>query len=226
MKKRVFLVLSAVAFSIAAFFYHQYDSPQQVSTDSNSSSQSQPADPLPADWVKVHQSSAELINDSEIIVRGHVTASSPELRHDVVFTMQTIEITQFYGISTIGKKVMHSLDKENPTIELLQTGGVFDSIATAPFAEAALLAENKEYIFFLHSTEEGHYLPSGSFQGIAEIKNQSLRFSKESAPIFPELENQSVTALLDTISGLPEVSSTFQFNFQHESPVEFLAHLD
>ena len=84
----------------------------------------------------------------------------------MVFTMQKIEVLS----------VNHGDIREGESIIALQTGGRMSDLETMPFAEAPLLEEGAEYMLFLHINEEGHYLFTGGYQGVAEIVNGTLSF--------------------------------------------------
>lgn len=163
---------------------------------------------LSSDWVVVHENATELVNGSDLVGRGTVVHSELELREDMVFTIQTIEIQELYLVTEEEGAVIASsqdLVDGKLTIELLQTGGTVGEVTTPPFKEAPLLELNKEYVFFLEKTEEGHYLPSGSFQGIAEIENGTLRFVDEVVPVVSDLEGTSLDSLNHTINKLPNL---------------------
>ena len=225
MKKKLLLIIPAVVLASGIFLYSQSQT-QNTENSSNSSSITHQEGAPHADWVKVHNNSTDLVNDSDIIFKGRVINTTPELRYDVVFSMQTIEITEPYAISRDKIKLLDTLDKAHPTIVLLQTGGTYGSITSTPFPEADLLEVGKEYLFFLQATPEGHYLPSGSFQGIAEVNDDTIHFGEETVQFFPDLENQSLKTLTTNMQSMPNVSPSLQFNLKNEGFSGFLTSLE
>jgi len=120
-----------------------------------------------ASWVNHYDDVAEMISESDLIIRGTVAASTPEQRINIVVTRQNIHIDKLY----------QSTAPVGDSIFLLQTGGVLGSTRTKPFPEAPLLEVGKSYLLFLELTEEGHYLIMGGYQGAGRIRAGRLDFT-------------------------------------------------
>ena len=82
-----------------------------------------------ADWKTHYETMDSMVTDTDLIVKGKVTGHSEELRNDVVFTRQNVEVV------TVIKS-----DSDNPPEEItvLQTGGSKDGVVTEAFPEAPL----------------------------------------------------------------------------------------
>lgn len=145
-----------------------------------------------ADWNEHFATDKDLIESSDLIVKGKVIDSYCEKRYDVVFTKQVIEVS----------KILKGKINSNEQIEILQTGGELDNIKTPVIKEAPLLDKNGTYLLMLRKTDEGHYLLMGGYQGVGKIIKNTLVFSKEQKDIFKGLDNKDITYVEVTIENL------------------------
>ncbi len=105
---------------------------------------------------------------ADILIAGTVIKSETELRHDLVFTKNYIQITNIYdGNAEI-----------NTVIPVLQTGGTYMGYTTPEISDAPLLKVGKNYKLYLILSEYSktygqYYLICGGYQGAAEIVNNS-----------------------------------------------------
>lgn len=219
------IILCVSVIGLISFFVNDRNSKNTFNSIESTNLKSEEVQNSPhADWVKIHHSSSELINNSDIIIKGRVKSSFTELRHDVVFTMNTIEVSHIYAIKSNNDLVTNTIDPLNPTLVLQQTGGQNGSIITRPFDEELVLTMNQEYVLFLYRAEEGYYLPSGGYQGLTKVYGNSIHFkNSETATYFPELEAISTDSLLKSIQSLPNISSAFIINEEKSNVKQFLS---
>lgn len=117
-----------------------------------------------ATWTEYFESVDEMAENADIGIVGVLYDSETELRSDIVFTRNIVEVVEVYsGDVQVGDLV-----------EVLQTGGVYGDISTPAFSEVPLMEKNKEYALFLSETEPHevygqYYLIKGGYQGIADI---------------------------------------------------------
>lgn len=164
------------------------ESAEAVSVDSSLSGPS-------ADWKTNYETMEKMATETDLIITGKVTGHSQELRHDVVFTKQTIEV-----LSAI-KPNSENTPKE---ITVLQTGGSKDGVETEPFPEAPLLEEGKTYLLFLEHSDEGHYLIGGGYQGVAEVTDDKVTFTCDFTGMADKLEATPAGSIEKEIAKLIE----------------------
>ena len=148
-----------------------------------------------ADWKTHYETMDSMVTDTDLIVKGKVTGHSEELRNDVVFTRQNVEVV------TVIKS-----DSDNPPEEItvLQTGGSKDGVVTEAFPEAPLLETGETYLLFLEHTDEGHYLVGGGYQGVAEIDDESISFICDFDNITREMEKIPASEVETEIAAIAE----------------------
>lgn len=143
-----------------------------------------------ADWINHFEDFNALINASDIIIKGKKIDSYPEQRVNMIFTKEIIEVSKVYKGSL----------KKDDTIEILQTGGEYNNIKTSQADEAPLLEKNGNYLLFLQTTDEGHYLILGGYQGVGKIKNKKLKFNVENDKIAKQLKGKDLSEIEGIIS--------------------------
>lgn len=143
-----------------------------------------------ADWVEHYKDFNSLKENSDLIITGKKVDSYTEKRVDMIFTKEIIQID----------KVYYGDLEEDTKIEILQTGGTMDNIETKPLEEAPILDDNGEYLLFLRSTEEDHYLILGRYQGVGQIKNGKVVFYKHNTEISKELKGKSLYDIEELIT--------------------------
>lgn len=182
MNKKRFILLSLGLVLIFAVLLIN-NSPKKVITN-----------PGNADWTDYYEDEKALVNGSELICVGTVTKSKSELRNDLVFTQYSIKIDE---IQKNGEGI-NKLKGNHPTIKVLLTGGEYQNFKTNPFEECPLLEEGEQYLLFLKHSQEGHYLISGGYQGIATIENNIISFrNNNSKKKYKDLEMKSIDNISD-----------------------------
>lgn len=124
-----------------------------------------------ADWLESYESVEEMAVASDVIVLAEVAKQTMQTRIDMVFTMSEMTILEIYKQNVL----------PDSKIVVLQTGGKFADLVTAPIEGVLMLQESKTYLLFLRKSEEGHYLVMGGFQGAATVINQAIYFPDNSA---------------------------------------------
>lgn len=119
-----------------------------------------------ASWKEHYASEVEMRESSDIVICGTVISSEPELRNDMVFTMNYIKVNL---VETGNIEV-------DAVIPVLQTGGNVLGYSTPAISEIPLLEVGEEYKLYLSLTEYSeeygqYYLISGGYQGVAKVKN-------------------------------------------------------
>lgn len=149
-----------------------------------------------ADWTDAYGAGqeAELVQDADLICVGKVVDAYTELRYDMVFTHQVIEIQR--------------IDKGSAPerIEVLQTGGNYGTTETLPFREAPLLEKEEVYYLLLQTTNSGYYLPMGGFQGVGQVQKDKTVEFQHSADVFTSLDGESLQTIHNNVASLKEVS--------------------
>jgi hypothetical protein len=135
-----------------------------------------------ADWTEHFEDFSSLKENSDLIIKGKKVDSYTEQRVDLVFTKEIIEVNKVYSGEI----------KEGSKIEILQTGGTLNDIVTEPIEEAPILDKGGNYLLFLKSTPEGHYLILGGYQGVGLIKDNKIKFNKHNEKISNELKDKSL----------------------------------
>ena len=121
-----------------------------------------------ASWAEGFSNVNEMLDATRDVITGTVISNSTEIRHDIVFTRNQIQIN----------KVIKGSLNSGDIIEVLQTGGRDGETVTPAFAEIPLLSLDSEYVMFISQTEPDelygqYYLIRGGYQGIAEITNKN-----------------------------------------------------
>ena len=116
-------------------------------------------------WTEGYANVSEMEAAADIGIVGILSDSETELRGNIVFTRNTVEVVAVHSGNV----------RVGDFVEVLQTGGEFGDISTPAFSEAPLMEANKEYAMFLKETEPNeeygqYYLIAGGYQGLAEIK--------------------------------------------------------
>ncbi len=129
-------------------------------------------------WSDHYSSKEEMAEKSDLVIVGKLVEGIPELRGNLVFTRNRVEILAVYsGDARIGD-----------VVEVLQTGGEYEGenegYETAPFAEAPLLSAENTYVLFLRQTEPDerygqYYLIMGGYQGVSTIGTEELAMVQE-----------------------------------------------
>jgi len=181
------------------------------------------------DWATSAEDTTELISESSLAGTVKVISSKTELREDMVFTKSIVEMKYPDMISkdiiseVIGNDEVSSKNSFM-RIEVLQTGGSCDGVTTEAFPDAPLLDVGGKYMLFLEATDEGHYLITGGFRGIAEIKDSKVSFlTSENKVAFSELENIPTNDVAKTISKMEKSNDQILINTSHEKAYNFIA---
>jgi|GEM_PF-2983043 len=136
-----------------------------------------------------------LFDSADVVAVGKVCDSIPELRVDVVFTMEVVELETVYKGSVTADE----------RIEVLFTGGSFENYYSAPIQELPLLEQGKEYLFFLELSPEDevygqYYLICGGYKGIAEVDGSKyISLSKENEALIEDLNTNKDLFLANSI---------------------------
>lgn len=138
-----------------------------------------------ATWNESYDNIQELTNNADVIVKGRVLSSEPQIREDMVFTMNHLEVQEIMQGTTLNNASI---------IDILQTGGSMDGIITEPIKEAPLLKPDQDYILYLKLTEYDevygqYYLIEGGYQGIAYIDEKEIIPVSSENSIFEEYNN-------------------------------------
>jgi hypothetical protein len=132
-------------------------------------------------WTELFSSVDEMEEASDIGIIGVLSESVPEVRENVVFTRNIVEVKEVYsGDVQVGDYV-----------EVLQTGGTYENISTPAFSEIPLMEPDKEYALFLKETEPHeeygqYYLIAGGYQGFAEISTVTQKKNPEELTEFTD----------------------------------------
>lgn len=179
------LVAIMILFGIAAMITKENGS---VSTVPQSMIQVQ------ASWQNGYDSIESLVKNSKLIAVGTISAQSSELRHDLAFTKQTIDLKD------IRKDVRSSATSTLDQIVLLQTGGSCDGITTQTIEGAPLLETGKTYLLFLDESAEGHFLVMGGVEGAYEMSgNLLVDRSDGQNPLAKSVISKKVSGMLDEV---------------------------
>ena len=123
-----------------------------------------------ASWSEHFSSITEMEGDADIGIVGVLTDSRTELRGDMVFTRNVIEVLYVHsGNIQVGD-----------SIEVLQTSGKHGILSTPALSEVPLMEENQTYALFLKETKPHekygqYYLIAGGYQGIATVPDTTVR---------------------------------------------------
>lgn len=122
-----------------------------------------------ASWSEHFDGINDLTDNSDIIIRGLLESSSTHLRENVVFTMNEVKITE----------VISGDINEGDIIDILQTGGIYESIVSPPIESTPLLKDGESYLLYLKLTDYHpkygqYYLISGGYQGLALINDRGI----------------------------------------------------
>lgn len=119
---------------------------------------------ISATWTEYFDSVGEMEAASDIGIVGILSDSNTEVRGNIVFTRNIVEVVE-----------VHSGDVQvGDFVEVLQTGGEHGNKSTPAFSEAPLMEANKQYAMFLKETEPHdeygqYFLIAGGYLGLAEI---------------------------------------------------------
>ena len=159
MKKIPFVMLAMIAFSsvfTGCLSRSNNQAPEIQMPASNAPS---------ASWRVVYNDFDSFAKASDLILAGRVTGETIDLRHNLVFTLQEVEVLTVYkGGVQEGESVTVSID-----------GGIMDDVETIPFDEIPLMEIGKEYLLFLEGNDTAKYVIPLSYQGIYLIENGTLR---------------------------------------------------
>lgn len=155
MVKKMLIGFSMVLFLLSSVTYWNFNK-QETSISS-------------ATWNDHYDDINELSYSSDIIIKGTLESSSTQLRNDVVFTMNSVKITD----------VISGDIKKGDIIEILQTGGTYKNIYTPPIESVPLLENGESYLLYLnlteyHPTYGQYYLISGGYQGLALVNDKGF----------------------------------------------------
>ena len=171
-KKKIIVGLLVTAFSVLIIFF--------ALSNIKKNDQNMTINKAFADWSNHYTDFNDMENAADLIIKGDVIDSYTEQRVDLIFTKQSIEISEMYkGNLKIGDK-----------IEVLQTGGTLNNITTPPFEEAPLLEKGSDYLLLLQYTPEGHYLILGGYQGVGLVKDDNIVFNSSNDEISQEFKDK------------------------------------
>jgi hypothetical protein len=146
-----------------------------------------------ASWVNSYDSVGEMVRSSDLIVVGKVSEQDTELRHDWVFTNNRIDIK----VTIIDKTATGAVNK---SINVQQTGGVFDKHKTPHIEDVEVLQVGKEYLLFLQETDAGYFLVIGGITGAYGIDGDKLTYSGKHMPLNSELIGKGIESVLEEIT--------------------------
>ena len=140
-----------------------------------------------ATWSDHYSSKEEMAQKSDLIIVGKLVEGIPELRTNLVFTRNQVEVLAVYsGNVQIGD-----------CVEVLQTGGEYEDYYTDPIAEVPLLSAETVYVLFLRQTKPDvrygqYYLIMGGYQGISTISPDELpKFQEQPSLILETFQDFS-----------------------------------
>lgn len=117
-----------------------------------------------ASWTELFDSVEELAASADVGIIAKLISSETELRHNIVFTRNTIEVLEsHYGGLQVGDQIV-----------LVQTGGVYGDQFTPAISEVPLLESDTCYAMYLkqtdpHSIYGQYYLVAGGHQGLVKL---------------------------------------------------------
>ncbi|MDR1116639.1 MAG: matrixin family metalloprotease [Oscillospiraceae bacterium] len=151
-----------------------------------------------ATWSEMYSSNDEMLSAADIVVIGEVVSQTLQQRHDLIFTLQNIEITEILEGST-----------DSSMVSVLQTGGNFNGIYTPPISEAPLLDIGDTYVLALSYVESDvygeYYIIMGGYQGVAKFDSTPL---EESAANAISILDDNFISLKDNRSSLRAANTT------------------
>lgn len=134
-----------------------------------------------ATWTEYFSTVSDMEAASDIGIVGVLSDSTTELRENVVFTRNIVEVV-----------AVHSGDVlVGDFVEVLQTGGEYGGISTPAFSEAPLMETGKEYAMFLkettpHEKYGQYYLIAGGYLGYAEIPVTATPWTRDETVEFTD----------------------------------------
>lgn len=217
-KKSMFIVTFSLVILLGAFVLYDKNSPIKNNLPNGENGSSN------ATWISHYYDDTEMIKEADLIIIGKIVGSYTEQRADMVFTRQIVEVQKTLKANSLVKADLEltSLVAEQsrsyleesylpesnlPMIQILQTGGELNGMYTKPFLEAPLLESGEQYVFLLEQALDENFLPTyyvmmGGYQGVGEVIDNKIVFSKQTNDVFKLLSNQNVdqvTSIVDNV---------------------------
>lgn len=114
-------------------------------------------------WSEKFDNINEMLEGSDLVIKGMVVEGNPEIRQGVPFTRQKIQV----------EDILKGVVKKDEIIEVLQTGGEYEGSFMMVDA-LPLLSKGDSYFLCLKQTDPDqrygqYYLIAGGFQGVAQL---------------------------------------------------------
>lgn len=133
-------------------------------------------------WVDHYSSLEDMIEHSDLIIKGKMIKNNPKEVSGMIFSMEEMKISKVYKDN----------NKVGDSIIVQQTGGVLNGTSTQAFPEAPLMDKKREYILFLKNTKEGYFVVMGGYQGLGKIINGKLDLNFVGDPVTDKLQGMTV----------------------------------
>lgn len=120
-----------------------------------------------ATWAYGAKTIDELIDYSELIVKGKVIDYKPIQEDNVIGTFETVEVLEVIkGNVSVGDQVT-----------VVITGGEIDGKVTNPIEDCPIMDMRTPYMLFLKKTDSGNYAIVAGNQGFGRIKNNTIEYT-------------------------------------------------
>lgn len=120
-----------------------------------------------ATWAYGAHSIDELMNYSDLIVKGKVIDYEPIQDGDLIFTFESVEVLE----------VIKGNVSKGDKITVVITGGELNGKVTNPIEDCPIMDMRTPYMLFLQKTDSGHYAIVAGNQGFGRIKNNTIEYT-------------------------------------------------
>ena len=120
-------------------------------------------------WSEHFSDLSEALESTEYVIEGKLVGTYTEQRGHIVFTRNKIEVV----------RVILGEVEQGEVIEVLQTGGRNEKVATIPPSECPLLDDSSSYLLLLDKSEMQedygqYYVVKGGYQGMARLSGKDI----------------------------------------------------